>query len=121
MAVSAMLRRGHRNAAEVADFLDHAGKIGLAQLGVFGLLDVAQFGIALEIRMDEFINVAKLQFDGRFDVVVADDGGVVADDLQAAIELAPMVVGKFKDEQILEQLVVFLEARHDAIPSRTIG
>ena len=109
-------RRCHRNAAEVSDFFDHAREVGLAQFGVFGLLDVAQLGIALEVRMDEFIHVTKLQLDCGLDVVVTHDRGVIADDLQAAIELAPMVVGKLEDEQIFKQLVVFLEARHDAIP-----
>ena len=58
--------------------------------------------------MDELLDVAKLQLDRRADIVVAHDGGVVADDLQSAVDAAQMVVGELEDEQVFENGFVAL-------------
>lgn len=79
-----------------------------AEGGVLGLFDIPQIGIAAILGVDEGVHVAELEFDRRPDVVVAEDGGMVADDLEPALDLAPVVVGQFEDEEVLEQIAVAL-------------
>ncbi len=52
--------------------------------------------------MDEAIDVTELQLDRGVDALLRYDIGEILDDLQAAIDLAPMVVGEFEDEQIFK-------------------
>ncbi len=105
-------RRRHRDAAQAADFLDQAREIGFRQLGLLRLLDVTEVLVALEAAMDEFVDVAKLQLDRRFDVVVANDGGVVADDSEAALELAQVIIRQLEHEQVFEKRSVPLADHH---------
>ncbi|MNJ32546.1 hypothetical protein D3C77_272130 [compost metagenome] len=95
-------RRGHGNATQIPDFLDHSRKFSLAELGVFGFLDVAQLRIAFEVRMNKLIDITKLQLDGRLDVIETRNCTVITDDFQPAFQPAPVIVGKFQDEQVLK-------------------
>ena len=52
----------------------------------------------------KLVDVAELELDRRADVVEADDLGVFADDLQAALDLAPVVVGQLQDEQVFKDI-----------------
>jgi len=47
----------------------------------------------------EIIDVAELQLDRRPDIMNPGDLGVLPDDLDAAIELAQVIVSSFRDEQ----------------------
>ena len=98
----------HGDTGEVTDLVHQAGEVIAAEAGVFGLLDVAQFGVAAILGVDEGIHLAELELDRRPDVVVADDGGMVADDLEPALDAAPVVVGQFQDEEVLEQIAIAL-------------
>ena len=80
----------------MTNLFDQPVKVRFGQLGVFGFLDVAEILIAFELRMDELIDVAELQFDRRFDVVVANDYRMVVNDLKSALEAAPVIVGEFE-------------------------
>ncbi|MNG21237.1 hypothetical protein D3C84_1055780 [compost metagenome] len=52
--------------------------------------------------MNEFIHITKLQLDGRLDVIEARNRTVITDDFQPAFQPAPVIVGKFQDEQVLK-------------------
>jgi hypothetical protein len=56
--------------------------------------------------VDEFIHVTELELDRGADVVEADDAGVLADDFQAAFQLALVIVRHFQDEQVLKDVAV---------------
>ena len=79
-----------------------------AVAGVFGLFDVMQFAVAAILGVDEGVHVTELELDRRPDVVVADDGRMVAADLEPALDAAPVVVGQFQDEEVLEQIAIAL-------------
>ncbi|MNS72207.1 hypothetical protein D3C72_1056080 [compost metagenome] len=100
--------RGHRNATQISDLFNHPGKFVLAEPGILGLLDIAQFGRALEIGVNELIHVPELQLDGGLDVVETRDRTMVADDFQPTFKLAPVVIGKFENEQVFKQVLITL-------------
>ena len=55
--------------------------------------------------MDEGINIAELELDGRTHVVETNDLGKFGNDAESAIQLPPMVVGHFQNEEFLENVV----------------
>lgn len=58
--------------------------------------------------MDKPIDIPKLELDRRPHVVEADNGRVVANDPEPTVKPAPVVVGHFEDEEVLEQVAVAL-------------
>ena len=58
------------------------------------------------ILVDEAIDIAKLQFDRGAHVVESYHLAEISNDLQAAFETAPVVVGKLKDEKIFKQKIL---------------
>ena len=82
-------------------------------LRVERLLDVADVGSVAEVAMDEPVHVAELQLDRSAHVVEPNDLRVGGDDLQAALDAAPMVVGDLEHEQVFEDVTV-----HDLPPLR---
>ena len=87
----------------------HAREVRLGQFGVFRFLDVTDVLVAFEVLVHELLDITKLELDGRLDVVVADHGGVIADDLQATFQATPVVIGQFEDEQVFEDFVAFFQ------------
>jgi len=112
--------RGHGDGGQLADFRYHARKIRLGQFGVFRFLDVTDVLVAFEVLVHELLDIAELELDGRLDVVVADHGGVIADDLQAALKTSPVVIGQFEDEQVLEDVVAFFRNEFMGIVQATV-
>lgn len=51
-----------------------------------------------KIFVDETIHVAELKLNRGANVVVAHDRSELADDLQAAIHVAPVIVRQFQDK-----------------------
>ena len=99
-------RRDHGYHAGIAHRLDHRPKLVPTHLRVDRLFDVAHVGAAAMVAMDEAVDVAELQLDRRVDVVEADHPPEIADDLQPALELAPMVVRQLEYEQVAENRVL---------------
>jgi hypothetical protein len=64
--------------------------------------------IALEIGVDEIVNIAKLQFDRCFDIDLSHGGGVITDDFDPAIYAAPVVIGHFQDKEVFKDFAVAL-------------
>jgi hypothetical protein len=56
--------------------------------------------------VDEIIHVAKLELDRRPHVIEPHDPRVLAYDFKAAIHVPPVVVGHFKDEEVLKEIAV---------------
>jgi hypothetical protein len=52
--------------------------------------------------VDERIHVSELQLDGRANIIEADDLRELRDNAQSPIDVAPVVIGHFKDEQLVE-------------------
>ena len=61
-----------------------------------------------EVPVDEVLHVAQLEFDGRADIVEADDARIGRDDVEAALHAARMVVGELQDEEIFEDVAVHM-------------
>ena len=68
------------------------------QARVERLLDVADVVALAEVLVDEAVDVAQLQFDGGTHVVEAHNLSVVTDDLQAALEIAQVIIRHFQYE-----------------------
>jgi hypothetical protein len=56
--------------------------------------------------VDEGIHVTKLKFDRSPDIVEPSNSTVLANDLEAPLKAALVIVRHFKDEQILENVSV---------------
>src|ERR1035438_5805426 len=59
-----------------------------------------------EIPVNERVDVAELQFDGRSNVVESNHLRKFRDDLQSTFQTAEMVVGQLKHEQLLKNILV---------------
>ena len=101
-------RRRHGDAAGLADGVDQRRVVLVGQPGVERLLDVADVVAVAEVLVDEVVHVTELQLDGGAHVVEAHDPRVVRDDLEAALDAAPVVVRQLQDEQIFEDVAIHL-------------
>jgi hypothetical protein len=89
----------------IADGGDQGRILAVIQTGVQGLLDVADVGTLAVVSMDKRIHVSELQLDGRANIIEADDLRELRDNAQAPVDVAPVVIGHFKDEQLVEYFV----------------
>jgi hypothetical protein len=58
--------------------------------------------------MNEVLNVAELKLDCRLDVVVSNNGTECLYDLLSPGHVAPVVIGRFEDEEVLEHVTLSL-------------
>src|ERR1019366_6775673 len=91
-------RSCHRDATGFADGLDECGKILWLEARVERFLDVADIVAAAKVLVDKAVNIAQLQLDGGAHIVEAHDLRIVADDLQAPLKVAQVVIGHFEYE-----------------------
>ena len=68
------------------------------QARVDGLLDIADIVALAKVLVNECVHITQLQLDGGAHVVEAHDLSIVADDLQAALHVAQVVIGQLQYE-----------------------
>jgi hypothetical protein len=65
--------------------------------------------------MNEVVNIPKLKFNGCLYIVVTDDSCKVLNYLLPAFKVTPMIIGCFKNKQILKKITVTLAYKtHDS-------
>ena len=82
----------------MADGLHQFGVILRLEARVKRFLDVADVVPVAEILVDETVDIAQLQLDGGAHVVEAHDLGIIADNLQAPLQVAQVVISHFEYE-----------------------
>jgi hypothetical protein len=96
-------RRAHGEEALRLDFRDEAPRLVAVEPRFRKSLDVLDVHPVLEGGMDEGVEFAKLQLEGEGEVEFARQRAELADDPQAVLDIAHVVVGEFEDEQGLWQ------------------
>ena len=74
---------------------------------------------ALEVGVDEGVQISELKLDGRLDLVSPGQPGHCVDDRQAVRDLALVVVRHLEDVEIVEQIIH--RASSDAAPATRRG
>ena len=90
--------RRHRDAALVANGFDQQPILVPLENGLLGLLDIANIVALAEVLVNEIVDIAQLQLDGGAHVIEAHNLRVVADDLEASLQIAKVVIGYLKNE-----------------------
>ena len=93
--------RAHGVQPVLLDPRDQAARLRAVQAGFGEPLDVLDVGPALEIRVDEGVELAELELDREGEIVAAGQGCEFVDDAEPMLDVAHVVVGELEDEQAL--------------------
>src|ERR1700674_4896646 len=88
----------HGDATGFADGLHQRSEVFRLEARVERFLDVANIVAVAKVPVDEAVNVAQLQLDSGAHIIKAHDLCIVADDLQAALQVAKVVIGHLENE-----------------------
>jgi hypothetical protein len=94
-------RRAHREKAFRLDGGHEAARRVAVQPRLGEALDVFYVGPILEGRMDEGVELAKLQFEGEVEIELPRQRAELGDNAQAMVDVAHVIIGEFEDEQRL--------------------
>ena len=94
-------RRAHREKTFRLDGGHEASRRVAVEARLGEALDVFYVGPILEGRMDEGVELAKLQLEGEVEIELPRQRAKLGDDAQAMVDVAHVIIGELEDEQRL--------------------
>ena len=80
--------------------------MGLGKLRLGHALDITNIATILEILMDEFVQVPKLEFDGRPNIIESHDARMLADNLKTPLQITEVIIGHLQDKEIFKNIAI---------------